>query len=46
LVRPKISEEVEAGVKESKESEHAAKADELGELKDFAEGRDAEGDDK
>jgi hypothetical protein len=41
-IEPKPGGEMEAAVKKSEEAEHAAEADELGQLQDFAERRDGE----
>ncbi len=46
LVRPEVGEKVQADVEESKETEHAAKADKIGEIEKFAERRDAKREDK
>src|SRR5258708_37642432 len=46
LVWPEVGEEVKAHVKESKETEHAAKADESQEIEKFSGWRDAKREDK
>jgi hypothetical protein len=46
LVGPEVSEEVEADVKESEETKHAAKADKIREIEEFAEGGDAKRENK
>src|SRR5258708_2101661 len=46
LVGPEIGEEVQGDVEECEEAEHAAKADEVRELEEFAERRNAKGEDE
>src|SRR6266851_1025312 len=46
LVRSEISEKVQGDVKKSEEPEHAAEADEVRELEELAERRDAKGEDE
>ena len=46
LVDHEPREEVQANVEESEETEHAAEANELGKVKEFAKGRDAKGEDE
>jgi len=46
LVGPEIGEEVQGDVEECEEPEHAAKADEVRELEEFSERRNAKGEDE
>lgn len=46
LVWAEVGEEVEAGVEEGEEAEHAAEADEIWELKELAQRSDAKSDDE
>jgi predicted nuclease with RNAse H fold len=46
LIGTEIGKEVEADIEEGEKSEHATKANEVGELEEFAEGSDGEGDEE
>jgi hypothetical protein len=46
LIGAQVNEEMETGIKEGEEAEHAAKANEIGELEEFSQGRDAKSEDE
>lgn len=46
LVRTDVGEEMQADVSESEKTQHAAEADEVGEIEDFAKRSDGEGDEQ